>query len=318
MRIARIVIALTAVVMVSGAVAQRWPERPVRVVVPIAPGGSVDTIARMVAIRLSERYGQQFIVDNRGGAGSTIGIGIVARSNPDGYTLLKMSPAFASNVSLYKLSYDPLKDIVPIGMIAAGPMFLAIHPTVKAPNLREFVELARAQPNTLRFGSGGVGSSTHLASELLRQLTKAELVHVPYKGIGPAIADLLNGQIQFYIAPGVALMPHVGTGRLRLLGVTGEQRSSDFPDLPAIAEAVPGYVATFWYGLGAPAGTPRPVIASLNQALADILKQPDLIKRLQADDLKPTHTTPEGFASRIAQDIATWGRVVRAGNIKLE
>jgi tripartite-type tricarboxylate transporter receptor subunit TctC len=314
----RFLLAVTLAAVAATAGAQRWPERPVRVVVPLAPGGSVDVIARMLATRLTERCGQQFIVDNRAGAGSTIGIGIVARASPDGYTLLMMSPAFAANVSLYKLTYDPIKDIVPIAMVAAGPMFLAVHPAVKANSLRDFIELARAQPNTLRYGSGGIGSSTHLASELLRQLTRTELIHVPYKGIGAAIADLLSGQIQFYIAPGVALMPHVGTGRLRLLGVTGEQRSADLPELPAIAEVVPGYSATFWYGLGAPAGTPRSIVTSLNQELASIVKQPDLIKRLQVDDLKPAHSTPDAFASRIAQDIATWGKVVRAGGIRLE
>ncbi len=287
-------------------------------IVPLAPGGSVDIIARMVAARLSDEFGQQFVVDNRPGAGTTVGAAIAARANPDGYTIIMMSPAFASSAALYKLPYDPIKGITPIVMIAAGPMFLTIHPSVKATNLKEFIELARAKPGALNYGSGGTGSSTHLATELFRQMTKTDIVHVPYKGIGAAIADLLGGQIQFYIAPGAAVFPHIKAGRLRVIAVTGEQRSLAMPDLPAIGELVPGYSATFWYGLGAPAGTPNEIVSSLNQALARILKQPDVQERLHAYDLKPAHSTPEEFARAIARDIAVWSKVVKAGNIKVD
>ena len=296
----------------------KWPEKPVRMIVPLSPGGSVDTVARMVAARLSEKFGEQFVVDNRPGAGATVGIALVARANPDGYTLLMMSSAFASNAALYKLPYDPIKDITPIGLIASGPMFLAVHPSVKAGTLKEFVALARAKPGSLNYGSGGTGSSTHLATELFQQMTNTQLVHVSYKGIGAAMADLLGGQIQFYIAPGAGLLPHIATNKLRLLAVTGEQRSRDMPEVPAIAELVPGYTAEFWYGLGVAAGTPKEIIGMLNQELARILKQADFLKRLRTFDLEPAHSTAEEFSRRITREIARWSKVIKAANIRAE
>lgn len=304
----------------SGATAQtgKWPDKPVRVIIPFAPGGSVDIIGRMAASRMTEKFGEQFVVDNRTGAGGTIAAAITARANPDGYTLILLSPGFPSSAALYKLPYDPVRDFAPIGMIAEGPLFLVAHPSVKAANVKEFVDRARASPDSLRYGSGGVGSSTHLATELFRQMAKVSVVHVPYKGVGAALVDLLGGQIQFYISPGAAVLPHANAGRLRLLAVTGEQRSPDMADLPAISEVVPGYSATFWYGFAAPAGTPRAVIAAINDEIARMLKLPEVQKRLRGDDLRPNHSTPEGFAQRIARDIAMWRNVVQAGNIKVE
>jgi len=315
---ALLLLALGAVLPAADAQTGKWPGKPVRVIVPLAPGGSVDIIARMVAARLSDEFGQQFVVDNRPGAGTTIGAAIAARANPDGYTILMMSPAFASSAALYKLPYDPVKGIAPIVMIAAGPMFLTMHPSVKAANLREFIELARAKPGALNYGSAGTGSSTHLATELFRQMTDTEIVHVPYKGIGAAIADLLGGQIQFYIAPGAAVFPHIKAGRLRVIAVTSEQRSPAMPDLPAISEWVPSYSAIFWYGLGAPAGIPKKIVSSLNQTLARVLKQPDVQERLRVYALEPAHSTPEEFARAIARDIAAWSKVVKIGNIKVD
>ena len=318
-RHALLLLALTAAVPVVHAQVGKWPEKPVRTIVPSSPGGSVDTIARMVATQLTNEFGQQFVVDNRPGAGLTIGAAIAAHANPDGYTIIMLSPAFASSAALYKhkLPYDPIKDIAPIVMIAAGPMFLTMHPSVKAADLKEFIELTRAKPGTLNYGSAGIGSSTHLATELFRQMTKTDIVHVPYKGIGAAIADLLSGRIQFYIAPAAAVFPHVKAGRLRIIAVTGEQRSPVMPDVPAISEVVPGYSATFWYGLGAPAGTPKQIVSSLNQALARVLQQPDVLRRLRAYSLEPAHSTPEGFERVIARDIKVWSKVVKVANIKV-
>jgi len=317
-RDALLLLALAAAIPAAHAqTGKKWPEKPVRMIVALSPGGSVDTIARMVAARLSEKFGEQFIVDNRVGAGTTIGTAIVARADPDGYTIMMLSPAFASSAVLYKLPYDPLKAIAPIVMVADGPMFLAMHPGVKAGNLKEFIGLARAKPGTLNYGSGGVGSSTHLATELFRQMTGTDLVHVPYKGIGAAIADLIGGQIQFYIAPAAAVFPHVETGRLRIIAVTGEQRAQVMPEVPAITELVPGYSASFWYGLAAPAGTPKAIIASLNEEVAHLLKQPEVQKRLRGYSLEPTHSTPAGFGQRIARDITMWSKVVKTGNIKV-
>ena len=304
--------------MVFNTAQAAWPDKPVRLIVPLAPGGSVDTVARLVAAQLSEKFGQQFVVDNRSGAGATVGIAIVARANPDGYTLLMMSSSFVASPALYKLPYDPVRDIAPIALMAAGPMFLAVHPGVKAGNLKEFIALARARPGSLNYGSAGTGSSTHLATELFRQMANINVVHVPYKGIGPAIIDLLGGQIQFYIAPGAGLLPYTSTGKLRLLAATGEQRSRDLPEVPAVNEVVPGYSAEFWYALGAPAGTPRAIIATLNQEVARVLKQPELQKRLRTFDLEATHSTPEEFARRITREIGMWSQVARNAGISME
>jgi len=313
-----VLLVLVAAVPVAQAQTKKWPEKPVRIIVPFAPGGSVDIIARMTASRFTERFGQQFVVDNRTGAGGTIAAAITVRANPDGYTMIMLSSGFTASAALYKLSYDPVRDVVPVGMVAEGPMFLVAHPSVKAANVKEFIELSRTGSEPLRYGSGGVGSSTHLATELFRQMAKASLTHVPYKGVGAALTDLLGGQIHFYISPGAAVLPHASAGRLRLIAVTGEQRSPDMPDLPAISEVVPGYSATFWYGLGVPAHTPQDVIALVNQEIARMLKQPDVQKRLRGDDLRPAHSTPGGFARRIAHDIAMWVKVVKNGNIRVE
>jgi len=295
-----------------------WPQRPVRLVVPLAPGGSVDIVARMIAARLTEEFGQQFIVDNRGGAGATIGTAIVARSEPDGYTILMMSGAFAASAALYKLPYDPVKNFAPIALMAVGPLFLSTHPTVKADSLGALIELARAKPGSLRYGSGGVGSSTHLATEYLLQMTSTQMTHVPYKGIGAAIQDLLSGQIQLYLSPGAAVFPHIQAGRLRLLAQTSEKRLASRPDLPAVAELVPGYSASFPYSMGAPAGTPREIVMRLNDALGRILKQQEIVERLRSFGLEPAHSTPEALRDAVVREIAMWTKVVAVGRIKVE
>lgn len=289
-----------------------------RVIVPFPPGGSPDVVARLLTPRLSEEFGQQFVVDNRAGAGGTIGAEIGVRANPDGYTVTVVPSSYATSAALYKLPYDPVRSIAPIAMIAAGPSILVAHPSVKATNLKEFIELARAKPGSLNFGSSGIGSTPHLAVELLRQMTKTDMVHVPYKGAGPAVADVIGGQIQFMIASGPALAPHVRSGRLRAFGVTTERRSPVMPDVPAIAEFVPGYSVSGWNGMWAPAGTPGEIVSLLNQALARILKQPDIQEKLRADGREPAHSTPEEFTRVVARDIATWLKVVKNGNIKLE
>jgi tripartite-type tricarboxylate transporter receptor subunit TctC len=290
----------------------------VRVIIPFPPGDSPDVIARLLAPRLFEEFGQQFVIDNRTGASGTIGSEIAARANPDGYTLAVVPSSYATSAALYKLPYDPVRGIAPIAMIAAGPSILVAHPSVKATNLKEFIELARAKPGLLNFGTSGIGSTPHLAVELFRQMTKTDMVHVPYKGAGPAVADVIGGQIQFMVASGPALIPHVRSGRLRAFAVTTEQRSPVMPDLPAIGELVPGYSVSGWNGMWAPAGTPKEIVSRLNQALARILKQPDVHERLRADGREPAHSTPQEFAHVIARDIATWSKVVKGGNIKLD
>ena len=317
-RLAFLLLAFTTAVAAVPAAGEQWPERPVRVVVPLAPGGSVDTVARLVSARLTAHLGQQFVIDNRPGAGTRIGTAIVAGAEPDGHTLLMMSGAFAGSAALYQLPYDPMKDIAPIALIASGPFWLTAHPAVPAAGLKELIELARAKPGALNYGSGGTGSATHLVMELFRQMTGTRMTHVPYKGGGAAISDLLGGRIQLYMAPGPLVMAHVKARRLRAFGVTSENRSASLPDVPAINEFVPGYEAAFPYGMGAPGRTPQRIIGQLNAALGRVLKEPEVVERVRAGGNEPKHTTPEAYAQAIQQDIAKWRRVVKEGNVKVE
>ncbi len=311
-------LALVAAVPLAHAQTGKWPEKPVRIIDAFAPGGGSDVVARMLAPRLLEELGQQFVVDNRAGGAGTIGTAIAARADPDGYTVAIVTPSFATAPALYKLPYDPIKGIAPIAMIGTGPMILTVHPSVKATNLKEFIELVRANPGALHFGSAGAGTFTHLTTELFRQMTQTDMLHVPYKGAGPAIADLLGGHIHIIFATGPAIIPHIKAGKLRGIAVTTDKRSPALPELPVISELVPGYSANLWYGMWAPAGTPKEIVSRLNQALARILKQPDVQERLRAAGLEPTHSTPEEFARFIAREIATWSKVVKAGNIKVD
>ncbi len=317
-RHALLLLALAAALPVAQAQTGKWPEKPVRVVVLTSAGSGTDRVARMLAARLSAEFGQQFVVDNRAGASGMIGAEIVVRANPDGYTVAVASPTFAINAALYKLPYDPIKGIAPIALIGTGPLILTVHPSVKATNLKEFIELARAKPGALTVGSSGTGSNTHLATALFQQMTKTDMVHVPYKGQGPAIADLLGGHIQFMFPTAIAVLPHIKAGKLRGLAVTTEQRSPALPDLPAISELVPGYSVGFWNGMWAPAGTPKEIVSQLNQAIARFLQQPDVQEGLRAEAIEPAHSTPEEFARVIARETATWLRVVKDGNIKAD
>ena len=313
-----LLLALAAALPVAQAQTGNWPDKPVRVVVPMPAGGTSDVLARIFTSRLSEEYGQQFVVDNRSGAGGMIGAEVAARANPDGYTIIMVPSSYAANAALYKLPYDPVEGIAPISMVQVVPFILVVSPSVKAGNLKEFIELARAQPGVLNFGSPGTGSTPHLAGELFQQLTGTKWVHVAYKGDGPALTDLLAGQIQVNIATAVLLDQQIKVGKVRALAVTTEQRSRVMPDLPAISELVPGYSADGWTGVWAPAGTPREIIARLNQSIARILKLPDVQERLRAIGAEPTHSTPEGFARVVARDVAKWSKVVKAGNIKVD
>lgn len=313
-----LMLALSAVLTAVHAQTAKWPERPVRIVVPVPPGGSTDRAARMLAVRLAAEFGQQFVVDNRPGASGMIGAEAVARASPDGYMLAVVPATFAINAVLYKLPYDPVTGIAPISRIIAGPLVLTLHPSVRAGTLKEFIELARAKPGALTFGSSGAGSNLHLAGELLKQMAKLEIVHVPYKGEGPALVDLLGGQLQFMFSGAGTVLPHIKAGKLRGLAVTSEQRSPLMADLPAISEMFTGYAASFWSGVWAPAGTPRDVVLKLNQAIARFLKQSDTQEWLRSEGGEPAHSTPEEFAQVIASEIATWSKVVQTGNIKAD
>jgi tripartite-type tricarboxylate transporter receptor subunit TctC len=296
-----------------------WPEKPVRIVVPFAAGGGTDALARVTAARLSEELGQQFIVENRAGAGGTIGAEFVARAAPDGYTALFVSASYAasSNPALYRTPYDPVKGIAPIGLVANLPLIVVVHPAVKAGNLKELIELARANPGALSYGSAGNGGTLHLSAELFRQMTKTEIVHVPYKGTSQAVIDLLSDRIQIMFSDFGPVLPHVKSGKLRAIAVTTEKRNPILPEVPAIGEVVPGYVVNSWFGLWAPGGTPREIVMRFNQALERIMKRPEMQERVRAEGNEPAHSTPEEFGRLIERDIALWAKVVREGNIKI-
>lgn len=300
------------------AYAQKWPDKAVRVIVPFAPGGATDVVARITAPHLSEAFGQQFIVDNRAGAGGALGAELMARAAPDGYTIAIMASSYASNAALYKLPYDPIKGVAAVTLITTGPFILAVHPSVKANDLKSFIELARAKPGSMSFGSSGTGSVPHLAFELFLQMTNTKIVHVPYKGDAPAVADLLGGHIQAQLVGPLVISQQMAAGKLRGLAVTTPKRSRIMPDLPAISEQVPGYSATTWFGMWAPLGTPKEIIAELNQSIAKILKRPDVEERLRHDGMEAEPTTPEEFARFIEQDIGKWKKVVKVGNIKVD
>jgi tripartite-type tricarboxylate transporter receptor subunit TctC len=313
-----LLLVLAAVLPAAAAQTGKWPEKPVRVIVPFAPGGSTDIVARILAAKLFEEFGQQFIVDNRGGGGGTMGAELAVRANPDGYTVIVLASSYAAAAALYKLPYDPVKGIAPISMLNTGPLILSVNASMKATNLKDFISFVRAKPGALNFGSPGTGSSPHLASALFQQMSGLNMVHVPYKGDAPAIADLIAGQIHVMLLSGPALFPQIKAGRLRALAVTTAQRSPAMPDLPSISELVPGYSHDAWNGMWAPAGTPRPIILKLNESLARILKLPDVQERFRADSREPVHTTPEEFGRIIARDVAKWTKVVRTGNIRVD
>jgi len=310
--------ALMAVSAAAAAQGTPWPNKPVRVVVPFAAGGSTDIVARILCARLSEAFGQQFIVDNRAGAGGSVGSDITQRANPDGYTVIIVATSYATNAALYSMPFDPVKGITPIALLHSGPWVLAVNMMLKANNLKELVELARAQPGTLNFGSSGIGGGTHLATELLMQLTKIKMVHVPYKGDAPAVTDLLGGQIQMLVTSAPALLPHLRAGRLRAFGVTTEKRSAELPDVPAIGEIVPGYETNPWNGMWGPPGITKDVVVRLNQALAKILAMPEVQERLRGEGREATHSSPEEFARIIARDVTKWKKVVQEGNIRVQ
>ena len=295
----------------------QWPSKSIRAIVPFAPGGGTDIMARVVAPKMAEDLGQSIIIDNRTGAGGSIGVEMVVRAQPDGYTILIGASSYASNAALYKLPYDPIKGFAPVSLITRGPFIFGVHPTVKATNLKEFTELARAKPNSLTFGSSGTGSVPHLATEMFRQMAKLDMTHAPYKGDAPAITDLLGGHIQIYFGGTMVMSPHVASGKLRGLGVTTEKRSPAI-DLPAISELIPGYSSTTWFGLWVPLGTPKTIVDRLNQSLGRAMKLPDVQERLRTNGLENGHGSPEAFNRFIAEEIARYTRVVKNGNIKVE
>ena len=316
--IAGSIVALATVGPVAHAQTSKWPDKPVRAIVPFASGGGTDVVARFIAPKLAEEFGQQFIIDNRPGAGGSIGAEMVVRAQPDGYTILIGASSYTSNAALYKLPYDPIKGFTAVTLITRGPFVLVVHPSVNASNLKAFLDLARAKPGAFTFGTSGVGSVPHLAIEGFKQMAKIDMTHAPYKGDGPAIVDLLGGHIQFYFGGPLVIANHVAAGKVRALAVTTEKRTLILPELPAIAETLPGYSALTWFGLWVPLGTPKDIVARLNQAVGRALKQPDIQERLRANGMESGHGTQDAFTRFIAEEIAKYSRIVKAGDIRVE
>ncbi len=298
--------------------ARNYPMKPIRFIVPFAPGGTTDIVARFIGQKLGDDLGQPIIIDNRGGAGGTIGTDLLAIALPDGYTIMLNHVGLAYNVSLYeRLPYDPLKDLAPISLVGNTPNVLVVNTGFKVNSVKDLVDLARAKPEQVSYGSGGVGSSGHLAVEMLQQVSKVKFLHVPYKGAGPALTDTVSGQVQFMITSMPAVVNHVKSGRLRALAVSGTKRSPAMPELPTVIEnGVPGYDYTTWYGILAPAGLPKPVAARLLQSVHAAVKAPDLRDRLTQSGMEPEITTPERFSALIKSDIGKWNKIIRAAGIK--
>jgi tripartite-type tricarboxylate transporter receptor subunit TctC len=305
---------------VPHAAAQAYPSKPVRMIVPWAPGGTTDILGRVIAQKMSEKWGQPVLVENRGGAAGNIGTEAAARSPADGYTLLlgTMS-SHAMNPFLYeKMSFDPVADLAPISLVANVATVLVVHPSLPVNNVNELIALARAKPGQLNFASGGIASFNQLCAELLKMSTKIDIVHVPYKGGGPAVADLVGGKVHMLFTGAPVTMPHIKAGRLRVLAVTDSQRSAALPDTPTMGESVPGYEFNNWYGIMAPAGTPRTLIELVNAEVHRILALPDVRERFSGLGADPTPSTAQKFAAVMKTDAEKWGRIIRQSGVRAE
>jgi tripartite-type tricarboxylate transporter receptor subunit TctC len=305
----------------ASAFAQDYPSKPIRLIVPFAAGGGNDNIARLVGKPLTDSVGQPLVIDNRPGAGGVLGAELAAKAPPDGYTLfLGGVGSHALNPNLIeKLPYDPIRDFAPVILLAQAPLILVVHPSVPARTFSEFVAYARSNPGKLNFASNGNGSSAQLAAVMFDSMAGVEMVHVPYKGLAPALTDLLSGQVQLMFSSVVAILPHIKAGKLRALAVTGAKRMPSLPEVPTVAESgFPGYEASSWYGILAPAGTPRQIVAKLNAEFSKALGQPEVRSSLLADGAEPVGGSSESFAAYIRSEKERMGKLIRDTHIRLE
>jgi tripartite-type tricarboxylate transporter receptor subunit TctC len=303
------------------AFAQPYPAKPVRVIVPYPPGGGNDTLGRLFAAKLSERMGQSFVVENRPGAGTMIGTEAAAKSTPDGYTILLSSIAtHALSPNLYaRVPYDPIKDFAPITLLGIAPTVMVVNKDLPARTLGELVSLAKAQPGNFTYASGGNGTPPHINGEVFKALAGVDLLHVPYKGGGPALADLIAGRVHVMLDTAASAMPHVRGGRLRALAISAPQRSPEYPDVPTFAEAgLPQYETNAWYSMHAPAGTPPDIVRRLNSELVAILKDPDILARFKQLSTEPVGNSPEEFAAFVRTELDKYARIIKAANIRLD
>ena len=295
-----------------------YPARPVRVIVPYPAGGGADTVSRILLAKLSDGLGQQFVIENRGGAGGTIGAAVAAKAERDGYTVLYDATAFSVNPSLYaRLPYDTLNDFQPVFLASLVPNLLVVHPSVEAKTVEDVIAIAKAAPGGLDWASSGNGTVQHLSLELFRLRTGVKLNHIPYRGGGPALNDLIGGQVKFFFSNGAASIGHVQSGALRAIAHTGRGRLRTLPEIPAVAETLPGFEAYEWNGVFVPAGTPAPIVAKLNAGLNAVLRQQEVIDRLNALNVEFRENTPEDFRAFVKAEMQKWERVVREANITL-
>ena len=316
----RVMVAVALAGASAFASAQAYPTKPIRMVVPYPAGGGGDLLARPLAQSLTETLGQQVIVENRGGAGGNLGMEFVAKSPPDGYTLvLALTAQYAVNPSLYpKLSYDPVRDYAPVSLVVRNPYVISVHPSLPVRSVKELIALAKARAGQLAFSSAGNGSGAHLCGEMMKTMAGINVVHVPYKGAAPAMTDLIAGHVQFSFLAWRSSGPQVKSGRLRALAVSTANRTPALPDLPAIAETLPGYDLPVWYGVAAPAGTPREIIAKLNTEILRVLATSDFRQRMEADAAEPIGGTPEQFGDYIKSEIVKYAKVVKESGAKID
>ena len=303
------------------AAAATYPDKPVRLIVPFPPGGSNDIVGRLIGAQLTERLGQQVVIDNRGGAGGMIGTEIAANSQPDGYTLLIISVAYAYNPSIFKskLKFDPAKSFTPVALLGTGPNALTVNPRLPVNSVKDLIALAKTKPGALNYASAGIGSFQHLGAEMFKLMTGINIVHVPFKGGGPAMADVIACNTQITIGSLIQMMPHIRTGRLKALGVGGAKRNPSLPDVPTIAESgVPGYEANNWWGIVAPAGTPAAIVKRLHAETAAILALPDVQKKFESQGADAVSMTSAEFGKFIRAETAKWAKVVKEADIKAE
>lgn len=293
-----------------------YPNRPIRMIVPVPPGGSGDIVARLVSYKLSERLGQQIIVDNRAGAAGLVGLEIASRAPADGYSLVLLSTSHMQFPALQKVPYDPEKAFSPVAYIATGPSSICAHPGLPAQNIKDLVALARAKPGEIRYASSGVGGINHFAGELFNQLAKVKITHIPYQGGGPAIVDVIGGRVEMMYGSVLAVIPHVRAGKMKALGVT--RHSPLLPDVGVIGDTVPGYSASIWWGIAAPAAVPSPIIAKLNAEINALLRDPEISKRLANDAAEAGPTTPEAFGKLLAGELVKWTRVAKETGMRIE
>lgn len=299
--------------------AEGYPSKAVRIIVPFPPGGGSDVFGRMIASSLSERLGQQVIVDNRGGAGGIIGTELAAKSPPDGYTTALVAGSFTIYPALVKLRFDPVKSFTPVARLSTGPNSLVVHPSVPARSVKELIALAKRHPGQLMFGTAGIAGTPHLSTELFRIMAGIDILVVHYKGGGPSIVDLLGGHIHALIGSLIQTMPHIKSGKFRILGTSGARRSAMLPDVPTIAESgLPGYETSVWFGLMAPEGTPPQAIERLNREIKVILESDETRKRFLIEGVEPDYLNPADFAAFINREMRSWAQVVKQANIKLD